>query len=140
MGVYPKNRALMISLALAASGILTCGLALADVFLPRGSAVVLLASIPLLGGFAFGVLIIFAWTCDLLDRHGYFQAAGRTACKSEKPWTLVGARGPNRFSADESQRVAKTTPPLQPLIDYPVNLRGRMRFQGDRWVSGRHGQ
>ncbi|MGO9108377.1 MAG: hypothetical protein ACLP9L_04015 [Thermoguttaceae bacterium] len=140
MGVCYKNRALMVSLALAASGILTCGLALADIFLPRGSAVVLLASIPLLGALALGVLIIFAWTCELLDRHGYLRVPRRTACKPKKPWQVVSARRPNLFSTDERQAVAKTTLPLRPLFDYPVNLRGRMHFQGNRWVSGRHGQ
>ena len=49
MGVYCKNRMLIISLALAASGILTCGLALSDIFLPRGSALVVLVSIPARG-------------------------------------------------------------------------------------------
>ena len=49
MCVYCRNRVLIISLALAGSGILTCGLALSDIFLPRGSAIVVLVSIPLLG-------------------------------------------------------------------------------------------
>lgn len=26
------------------------------------------------------------------------------------------------------------------VIDYPVHLRGKMLFQGNRWTSGRHGQ
>ena len=71
MGVHGKNRLLMTSLILATSGVLTCGFALADIFLPRGSAIILLASIPLFGIVALGELLIFAWTCELLDRRGW---------------------------------------------------------------------
>jgi hypothetical protein len=85
----------MISLALAASGILTCGLALVDIFLPHGSAVVVLASIPLLAAVALGVLAIFAWTCELLDRRGWPRLPRRTAGKANKSWHLIRARRPN---------------------------------------------
>jgi hypothetical protein len=98
MSINYKNRALIISLALAASGILTCGLALADIFLPRGVAILLLVSIPLLGGLVLGVLIAFAWTCEWLDRRGYLRVPSRTARKPRKPWQAVGARGPNLLS------------------------------------------
>lgn len=84
MGVYFKNRVLIISLALAASGILTCGLALADIFLPRGSAMVLLLSVPVMGAVALGVLIAFAWTCELLDRRGWLRVPWRTARKASR--------------------------------------------------------
>ena len=46
MGIYRTNRLLTISLALAGGGILACALALSDIFLPRGSAMVVLVSIP----------------------------------------------------------------------------------------------
>ena len=140
MGVYCKNRMLIISLALAASGILTCGLALSDIFLPRGSALAVLALIPLLGAVAFGVLIIFAWTCELLDRRGWLRGPTRTARKASKPSQIVSIRGPNPASIDERPPEPKTAVPLRPLIDYPVRLRGTMRFQGTHRVSGRHGQ
>ncbi len=140
MGLYSKNRLLLISLALAASGILTCGLVLSDIFLPRGSAIVVLISIPLLGAVALGVLIAFAWTCELLDRRGGLRIPSWTACKPRKSWQVVSARGPNVSSADDRQPVPKTAMPLRPVIDYPVDLRGRMRFQGNRWILGRHSQ
>ncbi len=140
MGVYYKNRALTISLALAASGILTCGMALADIFLPRGSAIVLLASVPLLGALAFGALIAFAWTCELLDRRGYLPVPRRKACTPRKSWQVVSARGPILPSPDEFQPVPKTALPPRPLIDYVVNLRGRMHLRGNRAAYGRHGQ
>ena len=95
MGVYYKHRVLIISLILAASGILTCGLALADVFLPRGSALVVLVSIPVLGAAALGVLIAFAWTCELLDRRGGLRRPRRTVCKPRKSWRVVSARRPS---------------------------------------------
>ena len=53
MGSNYKNRALIISWP-AASGILTCGLALADIFLPAAWQSVLV-SIPLLGD--------WCWAC-----------------------------------------------------------------------------
>ena len=84
MGLYCKNRLLIISLALAGSGILTCGLAIADIFLPRGSTIVVLASIPLLGAVALGVLIAFAWTCELLDRRGGLRLPRRTVSKAKR--------------------------------------------------------
>ncbi len=140
MGIYCKNRVLIISLALAASGILTCGLALSDIFLPRGSAMLVLISIPLLAAVAFGVLIIFAWTCELLDRRGWLRAPSRTALKAHKTWQIITARGPKLASNDDRQPEPKTVTPLRPLIDYPLNLRGTMHFQGTRRVSGRHGQ
>ncbi len=95
MNIYYKNRALTISLALAASGILTCGMALVDIFLPRGSAILALASIPLLGALALGVLIAFAWTCELLDRRGGLPRPKWTVCKPKKSWRVVGARRPS---------------------------------------------
>ncbi len=141
MGVYCRNRVLIISLALAGSAILTCGLALSDILLPRGSAIVVLGSIPLLGAIVWGVLIVFAWTCELLDRHDCLRVAMRTAGRPRKPWQVVSALGPNLASIDERQPESKASkPPLRPLIDYPVNLRGRMHFQGNRPGSGRQGQ
>ena len=94
MGVYLKNRLLVISLVLAASGILTCGLAVSDIFLPRGSAIVVLVSILLLGAVALGVLILFAWTCELLDRRSYLCVPRRTSGKAKEPWRVVAARRP----------------------------------------------
>jgi len=141
MGVYCKNRVLIISLTLAASGILTCGLALSDIFLPRGSALVVLASIPVLGAVAFGVLIIFAWTCELLDRRGWLRGPTRTARKASRPAQVISARGPSLASVNNRQPERKTSlPSLRPAIGYPVNLRGTTRFQGTPPVSGRHGQ
>ena len=140
MGVYCRNRVLIISLALAASGILTCCLALSDIFLPRGSAMTVLVSIPLLGAVVLGVLILFAWTCELLDRRGGLRVPRRTA---RKPRAMAGHQCPRAESGlpDERRPEPKTAlPPLRPLIDYPVNLRGTMRFRGNRRVSGRHGQ
>ncbi len=140
MGGPYQNRALMISLALAASGILTCGLALADTFLPRGSTIVVLVTIPLLGAFALAVLILFAWICELLDRRGYLGVARQTTCKLNKPGQAINPHGSNRPGLDQGQSSPKTALPTRPLIDYPVNLGGKMSFQGSRWVSGRHGQ
>ncbi|MGA2254553.1 MAG: hypothetical protein ABSG53_07830 [Thermoguttaceae bacterium] len=132
MGIYCKNRMLMISLALAASGILTCGLALSDVFLPRGSAIIVLVSIPLLGALALGVLIAFAWTCELLDRRGYLRPPRRTACKPIKPWQVASARGPNLDSANGRKPAPMAPMSLRPLIDYPVNVRGTIHFHDNR--------
>ena len=88
MGVYPRIEMLIISLALAASGILTCGLALSDIFLPRGSALAVLALIPLLGAVWLRVSVsLFAWTCELLDRRGWLRGPTRTARKASKPST-----------------------------------------------------
>ena len=141
MGIYSNNRVLIISLALAASGLLTCGLALSDIFLPRGSAIVVLVSIPLLAAIAFGVLVIFAWTCELLDRRGWPRFPRRTTRKANKPWHIISARRPNPASLDERQsKPTASTPPLGRLIDYPVNLRGTMHFQGIRHNSNWHGQ
>ncbi len=137
MGVYCKNRILMISLILAASGVLTCGLALADIFLPRGSVIVVLASIPLLGIVALGGLLIFAWACDLLDRRGGFYGPRPTAGKSQKPWLQIITRDPSSTSPDEHLAAPKIAMPLRPLVDYPVNLRGRMCIQQNRRVAGR---
>ena len=141
MGTYYKNRLLIISLALAASGILTCGLAFADVLLPSGSAMVVLASIPLLGIVALGVLIAFAWTCELLDRRGWLQAPRPAESKGKTAWRVISARGPDLPTTDDFPPEPAISPlPLRPLIDYPVNLRGRLRLQAERRVSGRHGQ
>ena len=140
MGVYCKNRVLIISLALAGSGILTCGLALSDIFLPRGSAMVVLASIPLLGIVVLGVLIIFAWTCELLDRRGGVSLPRSTTAKRKEPWQMVSARGPNLASGDAERAEPKTSRPLRPLVDYPVHLRGTIQLQGSRRASGWHGQ
>lgn len=139
MSGYRNHRLLTVSLALAASGVLTCGLALADIVLPRGSAIVVLVSIPLLAAVALGVLIAFAWTCELVDRRGGLRIPRWTACKSRKPWQLVSARGPSISITGARRPASKTALPLRPMIDYPVNLRGRMRFQGNRWIPGRHG-
>jgi hypothetical protein len=120
MGIYYKNRMLIISLVLAASGVVTCGLALADIFLPRGSAIVVLASIPLLGAIALGGLIAFAWVCELLDRRGGLHLPTQTAPKSQKPWRVVGPGGPSSGASDKQpdrrQPVPKTSLPLRPLI------------------------
>jgi hypothetical protein len=141
MSAYRKNRVLIISLALAGSGVLTCSLALSDIFLPRGSAIVALASIPLLGTIVLGVLIVFAWSCELLDRRGGLRVPGQAAGKPGKPrQTVDNARGPNRTCTDERQPTAKVSLPMRPLIDYPVNLRGRIHSQGNRRVSGPYGQ
>ncbi len=136
MGAPFKNRMLTVSVALAASGIMTCGVALSDIFLPRGSAVLVLASIPLLGGIVLGVLIAFAWTCEWLDRRGWLRAAGLKARTKCNPAQVVSTRSPNLDSSPERQPAPKTSSPLRPLIDYPLNLRGRMPFPGNRRVSG----
>ena len=141
MGVYCKNRVLIISLALAGSGILTCGLALSDIFLPRGSTMVVLASVPLLGIVVLGVLIIFAWTCELVDRRGGISLSRPATAKQKEPWQMVSARGPNLASGDGRRPEPKTSLPARPLVDYPVKLRGTMQLhQGSRRVSGWHGQ
>ena len=49
MGAPFKNRMLTVSVALAASGIMTCGVALSDIFLPRGSAVLCAGLDPAVG-------------------------------------------------------------------------------------------
>jgi hypothetical protein len=115
MGVYFKNRMLMISLALAASGILTCGLALADTFLPQGSTLVVLASIPLLAVAAMAVLVAFAWACELLDRRGGLRVLWQTACNNQTLWHVVTG-GPKPGAADGRQAAPKTAVPLRPLI------------------------
>ncbi len=79
MCVHCRNRALVIGLVLSASGILTCAMALAEIFLPRGTTIAVLVSIPLFGAAALGVLVAFAWTCELLDRHGGLYLAARMA-------------------------------------------------------------
>ena len=138
---YCRNRVLIISLALAGSGILTCGLALSDILLPRGSAIVVLASIPLLGAIVLGVMIVFAWTCDLLDQRDCLRVPEPIAGKPATPWQIVSAQGANLASLGERQPESKTSKqPLRPLIDYPVKLRGRVHFQGSRWGSGRRDQ
>jgi len=140
MGVYYKNRVWAISLALAAGGILTCGMVLAKIFLPRGSAIAVFVSIPLLGAVVLGVLVAFAWACELLDRRGGIRFPARTACKPRERWLVVSTRGPDLATIAERQPATKPAMPLWPLIDYPVNLRGRMHFPGNRRSHGWHGQ
>ena len=86
---------LVISLILAASGILTCGLALSDIFLPRGSAVFVLASIPVLGVIILGVLVTFAWTCELFDRRGGLRIQGERLAGRK---TVAGPQSPRAES------------------------------------------
>ncbi len=131
---------LIISLALAASGILTCGLALSDIFLPRGSALAVLALIPLLGRSRIWRVDHLRMDLRTVGPRGWLRVPTRTARKASKPSQIVSIRGPNPASIDERPPEPKTAVPLRPLIDYPVRLRGTMRFQGTHRVSGRHGQ
>jgi hypothetical protein len=64
-----KNKVLVVSLALAVAGILTCAGALFDVFMPRGSAMAFLGEMVLLGLVACGLVIAFTWLCDKWESH-----------------------------------------------------------------------
>ena len=64
-----KNKVLVVSLALAVAGILTCAGALFDVFMPRGSAMTFLGEMVLLGLVACGLVIAFTWLCDKWESH-----------------------------------------------------------------------
>jgi len=140
MGILCKNRLLIISLTMASSGILTCGLALSDIFLPRGSAMVVLISIPLLAAIALAVLVAFAWACEMLDRRGYLRNPTRSGGEAKRRWQIISVRGPLLPFHSEGRPAVNTPKPLRPLVDYPVNLRGRAHFDGSRWASGSHGQ
>jgi hypothetical protein len=131
-----RNRVLTISLALAASGILTSSLAVLDVFCPHLSTLAVLALVPLLGAIALVTLMAFAWTCEMLDRRGYLQRPRRWA-KSKTPAHVVCARGPQVVIPQ--QRSVRPVMPQRPLIDYPLNLRGTIQFSS-RWASGWRGQ
>jgi hypothetical protein len=115
MCVYCKNRVLIIGLLLISSGVLTCGLALADRSLPHGSAMAVLVSIPLLGAVALGVLTTFAWVCELLDRRGDLRLPRPRAFKSQEPQQVVRPGGPSRGPPGQRQAAARTSLPLRPL-------------------------
>ena len=140
MGILCKNRLLIISLTMASSGILTCGLALSDIFLPRGSAMVVLISIPLLAAIALAVLVAFAWACEMLDRAGTSAIQLGAAARQRGAGRLFSVRGPLLPFHSEGRPAVNTPKPLRPLVDYPVNLRGRAHFDGSRWASGSHGR
>jgi uncharacterized membrane protein YbhN (UPF0104 family) len=135
-----RNRVLTISLALAASGILTSSLALLDVFCPQLSTLAVLAFVPLLGAIVLGTLMAFAWTCEALDRRGYLRGEQRVRRKSKMPRHVVSARGPQVAIPQEHAMPAMPLASPRPLIHYPVNLRGTIHFSGNRWASGWHGQ
>jgi hypothetical protein len=64
-----KNKVLVVSLALAVAGILTCGGALSDVFMPRGSATAFLVAMTVLFLLVSGLVIAFIWACDKWESH-----------------------------------------------------------------------
>ena len=63
------NKLIAASSALAAAGVLTCGAASFDVFLPKGTLTAFLASMALLGLLVSGVVIGFTWACDRYESH-----------------------------------------------------------------------
>ena len=112
MGINYKNRALIISLALAASGILTCGLALADIFLPRGSAILVLVSIPLLGGLVAGRVDRLRLDLRIVGPARLPSRSKPNGSQAKKPWQVVSARGPNACCSSKPYLHATA-------IDYP---------------------
>jgi hypothetical protein len=54
---------------MAAAGILTCAVALLDVFIPAGSLVGFLAKMALLGLAVTGVVIGYTWLCDKCESY-----------------------------------------------------------------------
>ena len=136
-GIFSRNRLLIVSLAIAASGILTCGMALADIFLPHGTAIFVLVSIPAIAVGVFAMLFAFAWTCEMLDRRGYLRRPIQIGGEAKGAWQIVLVREP--LQPSERQPVLTIRKPLRPLIDYPVNLRGRATFSGRGWASGSQG-
>ena len=81
------NKLIAASSALAAAGVLACGAALFDAFMPKGTLTAFLASMALLGLLVSGVMIGFTWACDRYESHAReriidsirpLEAAGRT--------------------------------------------------------------
>ena len=63
------NKLIAVSSALAAAGVLTCAVALLDVFMPKESLAAFLASMALLGLVVTGVLIGYTWACDKCESY-----------------------------------------------------------------------
>jgi hypothetical protein len=139
MGISSTNRITTVSLALGASGILTCGLALSDIFFPPLSTTAKLIAIPALAAVVFGALFAFAWACEMLDRRGYLHGPARKTRRAGSPRQVVCARGP-QIAVPRERPAAKTPVPLRPLIHYPIHLRGTIRVHVASWRSKWHGQ
>ena len=123
MGVFRENRVLTASVALAFGGVLTCGLALVDEFLPRGSAPLALAAIPLLGALAVSVLIIFARTFDLLDHGAYLSEPEKTASNPRSNWRVSLTLRTDSLGGP--QPGIESALSLRPSIDHAMTIRGK---------------
>ena len=112
------NKLTVISLALAAGGVLTCAGALLDVFIPSGSLVGFLARMLVLGFAITGVVIGFTWSCDKCE--SYFSGrldrlldgSKQDPSDAEKPGTVVGPRLPETRGYGDSRLTREAPQPL----------------------------
>ena len=67
MGWQAKNKMLIVSLSLAAAGILACVGALYDTLVPKGSLVAFFATMLPLGLLVAGIVVVFVWLCERFE-------------------------------------------------------------------------
>jgi len=62
-----KNKMLVVSLSLAAAGMLACIAAVYDSFVPKGSLLAFLATMLPLGLLVAGIIAVFVWLCERFE-------------------------------------------------------------------------
>jgi hypothetical protein len=83
MGTHTGEKTLVISLALAAAGILACVAALMDTVMPKGSTLAFFSTLAVLGLVVGAVLVAFTWLCDKCE--AYFEARCDRTGEAGKP-------------------------------------------------------
>jgi hypothetical protein len=62
-----RNKMLVVSLSLAAAGMLACIAAVYDSFVPKGSLVAFFATMLPLGLLVAGLVVVFVWLCERFE-------------------------------------------------------------------------
>jgi hypothetical protein len=127
MGWQAKNKMLIVSLSLAAAGILACIGALYDTLVPKGSLLAFLATMLPLGLLVAGIVVVFVWLCERFESCPKRLEEERLKSRTAE-FPAVGEE--RRHLRDELDRRREVLPfPLPKLAEdrYLDGLRGTAR-------------
>ena len=140
-----RNKMLVVSLSMAAAGILACIAAVYDSFVPKGSLLAFLATMVPLGLLVAGIIVVFVWLCEHFESSPERRDEQRLKLR---PPEFPTASERRRHFLDEIERRRNVSPFPKPTVAddrYLGGVRGPARprvtsAQAPPLVGQGHGQ